>query len=103
MPDLAKRSIVGICMGPPKVAGLEKPASSVMKMTMLGASSGKRLGVFRHWCFESFRVFPATLADDGSGKGKTSWANALAAPNKMNRQATMHNLHSFIVDSPLLI
>jgi hypothetical protein len=32
---------------------------------------GRWLSALRHWCFESFRVFPATLAEGGSGKGKT--------------------------------
>ncbi|MBA7671367.1 hypothetical protein ES703_79523 [subsurface metagenome] len=89
-------------MGPPNISGLEKPASSVIKITMLGASSGKRLGVFRHWCFESFRVLPATLADGGSGKGKTSWADSCAVEHstKIARMAMMIVVRVFICLSP---
>ena len=39
---------------------------------MLGASAGKWVSAFRHWCFDSARVLPVVLACLGSGKGSTS-------------------------------
>ena len=72
-------------------------------MTMLGASAGNWLGVFRHWCFESFKVFPAVLAEGGSGKGNTSCADTcVAAQNKPARQTERRVAYVFI-GFPLLV
>jgi hypothetical protein len=82
-PFFARRSIVGVGIGPPNVDDAPNPTSSVRITRTLGAPPGAVVSLGKSFT-EPLIVRSTCPLKGGSGRGRTSWAvavSAIAAPN----------------------